>query len=222
MIPSIIFCCIVYWLVGLNPDRFGEFVGISMLTTLVAISLGLAVSAFAPSVEAASAIGPPLMVIGILFGGFYIDIASLPIVANWIPYFSFIRWAFEAYCINEYKGLKFNCHGAAKGACRMTGEEVLYGLSFDGHTTSYPVFGLGMVWLGFLAVAYTILHNSKAKYTPLGWKGGKYDGLEAKSAGSSSTIKDGGKVHQSAVAISAAETDVSPAIELSTAAAGKQ
>jgi hypothetical protein len=35
------------------------------------------------------------MVIGILFGGFYINIDSLPIVANWIPYFSIFRWTFQ-------------------------------------------------------------------------------------------------------------------------------
>ena len=182
VVPSIIFSCILYWMVGLNPDRFGEFIGISMLVTLVAVSLGLAVSAAVPTVEAANAIGPPLMVIGILFGGFYIDINSLPIVANWIPYMSFLRWSFEAYTINEYKGLVFNCNGAALGACKKTGEEVLYSLSFDGHTTAYPIFGLGMVWLAFLTGAYTILHNTKAKFTPLGWKGGKYDSLQAAAA----------------------------------------
>jgi ATP-binding cassette subfamily G (WHITE) protein 2 len=95
VLPSFIYSLIVYWLVGLNKDRFGEFVGIGMLETCVAVALGLAVSAAVPTVEAANAVGPPLMVIGILFGGFYIDINSLPIVANWIPYFSFIRWAFE-------------------------------------------------------------------------------------------------------------------------------
>lgn len=45
--------------------------------------------------EAANAIGPPLMIIGILFAGFYIKIGSLPIVANWVPYFSLFRWTFE-------------------------------------------------------------------------------------------------------------------------------
>ena len=183
VLPSIIFSCIIYWMVGLNPDRFGEFIGISMLVTITAIALGLAVSAAVPTVEAANAVGPPLMVIGILFGGFYIDIDSLPPVANWIPYFSFLRWSFQAYAINEYKGLIFNCVGAAEGACRKTGEEVLISLSFDGHSTAYPVFGMGMVLLAFVAIAYTILHNSKAKYTPMGWKGAKFKALAADQAG---------------------------------------
>jgi hypothetical protein len=45
--------------------------------------------------EAANAVGPPFMIIGILFAGFYIKISSLPIVANWVPYFSLFRWTFE-------------------------------------------------------------------------------------------------------------------------------
>ena len=45
--------------------------------------------------EAANAVGPPLMIIGILFAGFYIKIGSLPIVADWVPYFSLFRWGFE-------------------------------------------------------------------------------------------------------------------------------
>ena len=35
------------------------------------------------------------MIIGILFAGFYIKIGSLPIVADWVPYFSLFRWGFE-------------------------------------------------------------------------------------------------------------------------------
>lgn len=68
LVPSVIYSTIVYWLVGLNSDRFGEFVGIGMLTTCVAVSLGLAVSAAVPTVEAANGLGPPCLIVGILFG----------------------------------------------------------------------------------------------------------------------------------------------------------
>ena len=94
-----------------------------MFEALLSIAVGLSVSAAVPTVgtysiyqnccialslnltattilsiahaEAANAIGPPLMIIGILFAGFYIKIGSLPIVANWVPYFSLFRWTFE-------------------------------------------------------------------------------------------------------------------------------
>jgi len=177
--PSFVYCCILYWLAGLNPDRFGQFFSIAALETLVAVSLGLGVSAIMPTIEAANAVGPICIIIGLLFGGFYIDVGSLPIVANWIPYVSFIRWAFEAFCINEFKDLKFDCYGAPPGACIKTGEQVLASLSFDGATTGDAVMGLGLCGLGFLAFAYLVLYNSRAVYTPVGHKGGKVDSLRS-------------------------------------------
>lgn len=146
-----------------------------MLESLVAVSLGLAVSAVAPSVEAASAMGTPLVIIGILFGGFYISIDSLPIVANWIPYFSFIRWAFEALCINEFQGLEFDCVGLADPrGCILTGDQYLQTLSFDGHTTAYPVFGLGMLLLGYLTLTYLAIDRNRMSFLRLGHTGAKY------------------------------------------------
>lgn len=107
----------------MNPKTFGYFILILMLISFSAISLGLCVSAAAPNVETANAVGPIILVIGILFGGFYISVGSLPIVANWIPYISILRWGFEALCINEYTGLKFNCQGAKSNAsCITTGK----------------------------------------------------------------------------------------------------
>ena len=109
MLPALIFSCVVYYIVGLNPNVFGYFILIVMLTALTAISLGLAISAMVPTVEAALALGPPCIIIALLFGGFYINLSSLPIVANLIPYVSFLRWGFAALCTNEFTGETFTC-----------------------------------------------------------------------------------------------------------------
>lgn len=117
IIPGIIFGCIVYWIVGLSSSRFGYFLLILMLQVITAIALGLAVSALSPSEDMATGIAIPCMIIPLLFGGFYskfykinqisfsqtsnfiyfqiVNLDSLPIVANWIPYASFLRWAFQ-------------------------------------------------------------------------------------------------------------------------------
>ena len=87
-------------------------------------------------------------------------------------------------------------------------------LSFDEHTTSYPLFGMGMVLLGFLGVAYFIIDNSRAKYTPVGWKGGKFDGLAATAAKNDSgymKVGAGGDVPVQSVAIT---DDEEPAVGL--------
>lgn len=96
-----------------------------MLCNCASITLGLAVSAASSDVDAASAVGIPLLILGILFGGFYISIDALPIVANWVPYITIFRWAYQAMCINEFSGLRFTCDSPNPEQCIATGEQVL-------------------------------------------------------------------------------------------------
>jgi len=125
LVPALIFSCVVYYIVGLNPNVFGYFILIVMLSALTAIALGLSISAAVPTVEAALALGPPCIIIALLFGGFYINLSSLPIVANLIPYVSFLRWGFQALCINEFTGATFVCDpGVPLYQCQTTGEQV--------------------------------------------------------------------------------------------------
>lgn len=116
VLPCIVFTCIIYWIVGLNPHRFGFNILILVFEVLTATSLGLWISSAMPSIEAANVLGPPAVIIALLFAGYYskhfsnflfnsffslltflVNVNSIPIVANWIPYLSFIKWAFEVY-----------------------------------------------------------------------------------------------------------------------------
>jgi len=118
----------------------------------------MVVSAFTPTVEAANAVGPLFVIISIMFGGFYIDIGSLPMVADLIPNISFVRWSFQALTINEYKGLTFKCDtSGVYNACKTTGEEVLDSLSFGSGSVNTPIMGLYMCLLGFLLIAFVLL-----------------------------------------------------------------
>eukprot|EP01038_Epipyxis_sp_PR26KG_P006015 gene6015-8285_t len=169
VMPVIVYCCIIYKLIKLNPDHFGLFILILMLHNLIAVSLGLAVSAAAPSADAAAGVGTPLLIIGILFGGFYISVSALPIVANWIPYVSLFRWTFQALCINEFDGLTFDCPSGSS-TCIETGEEVLQSIGFK-HSLRYAVFGMGMLLIGFLVLGFIVLSLSGMKFINLGHKG---------------------------------------------------
>jgi ABC-type multidrug transport system permease subunit len=159
-------------MVGLNPQGFGQFLGIVAFTALTAISLGFVISALVPTVELALALGPPLIIIALLFGGFYINLSSLPTVANLIPYLSFLRWGFEALCVNEFAGETFSCGNLLPEECQATGEQVLKRLKFSG-TIRGNIFGLGMVLIGFTFCAYVALYFSAITYMPLGHVGGK-------------------------------------------------
>ena len=69
----IFFSVIVYWTVGFNPDpiRFLIFIVIVLVLSFTAGSLGLVIASVAPSGQAAASMGPPILVVAILFGGFY-------------------------------------------------------------------------------------------------------------------------------------------------------
>ncbi|KAL6957532.1 hypothetical protein U1Q18_043890 [Sarracenia purpurea var. burkii] len=73
-----------------------------------------------PTTEVAMALGPSLMTVFIVFGGYYVNAENTPIIFHWIPRVSLIRWqpynyifagtfrAFQGLCINEFSGLQFD------------------------------------------------------------------------------------------------------------------
>jgi hypothetical protein len=100
--------------------------------------------------------------------------AGLPIVLDWFPYISLIRWTYEGLCINEFAGETFVCDTGTITSCITTGEQVLQSLAFDGHTVDYAMFGESMVMLGFLVLGYIFLVRSEPSYLPLDFKGRKF------------------------------------------------
>merc|ERR1719295_2159218 len=110
---------------------FVIFLMLTVLISLTAIGLGLAVGACAPNIDAANALAPLIMVLMILFGGFYINSDSIPVWIRFVENASTFKWSFYAYCVNEYSGLEFSCDDVMDHTgCLETGEEVLELLSF--------------------------------------------------------------------------------------------
>jgi hypothetical protein len=73
-------------------SRFSAFSGIVMVEAFAASAMGLTVGAIAPSTEAALALGPSLMTVFIVFGGYYVNSENTPTIFRWIPEVSLIRW----------------------------------------------------------------------------------------------------------------------------------
>lgn len=194
----------MYWLVDLNRSvtNYGMFIFVLLEEVICALSLGLAVSAFAPTVEAAMAISAPLLTCLILFSGFYMfvlpslhlassllisNISSLPVVANWIPYISFIRWSFQALAINEFQGSSIECTSKdlEAGQCITEGNQVLRNYFKANHSISYPLMGQFILILLFLFIAYLLLVISRVRYISVGHIGSQVKALEGKSSASS-------------------------------------
>jgi len=115
------FGSIVYKMCGLQsaPQKMLTFLSVLVLESFTASAMGLAVGAAAPSVAAAVSIGPNLMTLFVVFGGYYVNAANIPWVLRWLPNVSMIRWAFQALALNEFDGLKFD-KGAISGAEALT------------------------------------------------------------------------------------------------------
>ncbi len=193
ILPPLVFSLILYWIVGLNPaaDRVFIFMLLIMQTSITAIAMGLAVSAGSATVESAGAVGPPLMIVCLLFGGFYINVDSLPQVLNLLPYVSFVKWAFQSLVINEYKDLTFNCDDIDDNmGCMTTGEAVLDSLNLDGDIND-SVLGLVLCMVFFLMLAYYFLMKSQLDYIDVGYEGPAYgkrlDEVSSSSSNSSSS-----------------------------------
>uniref|UniRef100_A0A1D1ZJP5 ABC transporter G family member 7 n=1 Tax=Anthurium amnicola TaxID=1678845 RepID=A0A1D1ZJP5_9ARAE len=105
----LMFGTILYPMARLHPtlSRFAKFCGIVTAESFAASAMGLTVGAMVPTTEAAMALGPSLMTVFIVFGGYYVNAENTPLIFRWIPRVSLIRWAFQGLCINEFCGLQF-------------------------------------------------------------------------------------------------------------------
>eukprot|EP00197_Chlamydomonas_leiostraca_P006364 CAMPEP_0202866206 /NCGR_PEP_ID=MMETSP1391-20130828/7260_1 /ASSEMBLY_ACC=CAM_ASM_000867 /TAXON_ID=1034604 /ORGANISM="Chlamydomonas leiostraca, Strain SAG 11-49" /LENGTH=699 /DNA_ID=CAMNT_0049546135 /DNA_START=95 /DNA_END=2194 /DNA_ORIENTATION=- len=163
----LLFGCVVYPLTGLNPDprRFLRFLGIITLESFTSSALGLAVGSVAPTTEAAIALGPAVMLVWIVFGGYYVNAANVPRVLKWLPKASLIKQGFEALCVNEFKGAKFDLEANGRGMA--DGEAVLDWLSF-GHTSiRKTLVQQARIMLVYYVATYAILDTNRPKFQPL-------------------------------------------------------
>ncbi|KAJ4962003.1 hypothetical protein NE237_021913 [Protea cynaroides] len=162
----LIFGTILYPMARLHPtlSRFGKFCGIVTVESFAASAMGLTVGAMVPTTEAAMALGPSLMTVFIVFGGYYVNADNTPVIFRWIPRVSLIRWAFEGLCINEFNGLQFDHQHSFD---IQTGEQALERLSFGGRRIRDTFVAQGRILLFLYWTTYLLLERNKPKYQQL-------------------------------------------------------
>ncbi|XP_052186008.1 ABC transporter G family member 7 isoform X2 [Diospyros lotus] len=162
----LLFGTILYPMSRLNPtlSRFGKFCGIITMESFTASAMGLTVGAMVPTTEAAMALGPSLMTVFIVFGGYYVNADNTPIFFRWIPRVSLIRWAFQGLCINEFSGLQFDSQHSFDV---QTGEQALERLSFGEGRVGDTVMAQGRILMFWYCTTYLLLEKNKPKYQRL-------------------------------------------------------
>lgn len=146
------------------------FVCILALENFVGIALGMVISAWLKSVEMAPQVAPAFVVLFLMFSGFLINDSSVPVWLIWLKHISFIRYAFTALAINEFKDAVFACEpdvvGQPKKAC-LDGNEMLERLTFQNTTISNECYYLFALLAAFNIVAYVVLVRRKPQYLKL-------------------------------------------------------
>ncbi|KAK9116165.1 hypothetical protein Sjap_015112 [Stephania japonica] len=159
----LLFGTILYPMARLHPalSRFGRFCGIVTVESFAASAMGLTVGAMVPTTEAAMALGPSLMTVFIVFGGYYVNADNTPVIFRWIPKVSLIRWAFQGLCINEFRGLQFEHQNSFD---LQTGEQVLERHSLGGVSINDTLIAQGRILLFWYYTTYFLLQKNKPKY----------------------------------------------------------
>ncbi|CAI8604934.1 unnamed protein product [Vicia faba] len=162
----LMFGAVLYPMARLHPTlmRFGKFCGIVTAESFAASAMGLTVGAMVPTTEAAMAVGPSLMTVFIVFGGYYVNPENTPIIFRWIPSVSLIRWAFQGLCINEFRGLQFDHQHSFD---IQTGEQALERLSFGKSTIRDTLLAQNRILLFWYCTTYLLLEKNKPKYQQL-------------------------------------------------------
>ncbi|RXH79222.1 hypothetical protein DVH24_040369 [Malus domestica] len=159
----LMFGAILYPMARLHPtlSRFGKFCGIVTVESFAASAMGLTVGAMVPTTEAAMAVGPSLMTVFLVFGGYYVNAENTPIIFRWIPSVSLIRWAFQGLCINEFRGLQFD-HQHSYDI--QNGEQALERISFGGSHIRETLVAQSRILLFWYSTTYLLLQKNKPKY----------------------------------------------------------
>ncbi|XP_038625105.1 broad substrate specificity ATP-binding cassette transporter ABCG2 [Tachyglossus aculeatus] len=139
MLPSIIFTCITYFMLGLKPtvEAFFIMMFTLMMVAYTASSMALAIAADQTVVAVANLLVTISFVFMILFSGLLVNLTTIGSWISWLKYFSIPRYSFAALLHNELKGLNF-CPGingtSENSTCHFalcTGEQHLINQGID-------------------------------------------------------------------------------------------
>ncbi|XP_060816779.1 protein white-like isoform X1 [Bombus pascuorum] len=166
----LLFTIIAYPMIGLYPgiDHFFITAGIVALVANVSTSFGYLISCVSSNLSMALSIGPPVIIPFLLFGGFFLNTASVPSYFKWFSYLSWFRYGNEALLINQWSQVEFIECTRSNATCPKSGQMVLQTFNFKQEhfwTDIACLFALIVAFrfLAFLALLSKTWTNSKQR-----------------------------------------------------------
>uniref|UniRef100_A0A8C9TGX1 ATP binding cassette subfamily G member 2 (JR blood group) n=1 Tax=Scleropages formosus TaxID=113540 RepID=A0A8C9TGX1_SCLFO len=176
-VPALIFCCIVYFMIGLKKTAaaFFIFTFTVMMVSYTATAMTMAISADQTVVALANLFMTITFVFMMIFSGLLVNLPSVMNWLAWLKYFSIPRYGLAALEINEFTGLYFcgnltsvsqmsNCTVMPSTLC--TGEQFLtyQGIEYSTWALWQNHVALAVMGVIFLIIAYLKLRFIK-KFT---------------------------------------------------------
>ncbi|XP_024059698.1 ATP-binding cassette sub-family G member 2-like isoform X2 [Terrapene carolina triunguis] len=174
-LPSILFTCIIYFMLGLKPraDAFFIMMFTLMMVSYTATAMALAIATGQDVVAVANLLMTIAFVFMIIFSGLLVNLTSIMSWLSWLQYFSIPRYGMTALQVNEFTDLKFcpgitntsqidtNCTQVSQPYC--TGEEYLKNQGIE--ATSWGLWqnhvALACMTIIFLTICYLKLRFMK-------------------------------------------------------------
>ncbi|XP_074601329.1 eye pigment precursor family transporter white [Brevipalpus obovatus] len=103
ILPTV-FSSITYYMIGLNPST-KSFVNLTLLLILVAnvsSGFGYFISCISKNITMALTLAPSCLIVLMLFGGLFINNASVPYYLRWIKYLSWFYYGNEILVVNQW------------------------------------------------------------------------------------------------------------------------
>ncbi|CAF1042088.1 unnamed protein product [Adineta ricciae] len=164
----IIFTCIVYFLIGLQPvaGKFFIFMLFIVLCSVTSTSLALMISAICRTTALSVTVLPMVLEVTRLFGGFFIAPSRVPGYLSWLDALSYIKYSFVGAALNELSGLKLSCDGlkttryndtySINATCIQVGDQTIHDRGYDyisiggciGVLVAFIIFCRGCAFLG--------------------------------------------------------------------------
>ncbi|XP_062311654.1 broad substrate specificity ATP-binding cassette transporter ABCG2-like, partial [Osmerus eperlanus] len=122
-IPSVIFSCIIYFMIGLQKTAaaFFIFTFTVVMVSFTATAMTMAISADQNVVAVANIFMTIIFVFMMIFSGLLVKLTSIMDWLAWLKYFSIPRYGLTALEINEFVGLSFCNHLPALNTTAVPG-----------------------------------------------------------------------------------------------------
>jgi hypothetical protein len=122
-----------------------------------------------------------VIIVFLLFGGFYVNTDNIPDSIAWINELSFFKWGFMAMAINEYQGLTFvnddgvpcpdivalNLTNGPSACAFVNGQQVLQLLTFENDSVGMCLLWLAVIALSVHTTAYLCLLRKRQRFATL-------------------------------------------------------